>query len=1251
MNLEAMNVTAAQREAITCIDRPLVISAGAGSGKTFTLQQRIVYALSPESGPLLSSVEELCAITFTEKAAAEIKSRVRSALRAEGMRDQALRVDAAWISTIHGMCSRILREHALELGIAPDFVVPSGVDAQEYANEAVSRCLQRADEARLADDADEVGTVGLAGDAGGAGKTRFAGLEQIVQAYGTKASSSSSLPNLIFALIGMAARLPGGFDDISFGPRAMPESSAFCRSIIAACDEALTLDLSKTLFQKVMAIKDELVACLNEQEPLCWEGFLERLGTLSMPRLNGVRDEGVKEAVRGVRRACDEAFVVADLTCGRSFADDLLAFAREVRDEYAKLVRGACALDTDMLLSETYRALREVPGLAEQYRRLFRLVMVDEFQDTNALQTAIIKLVCRDGLENLCTVGDSQQSIYGFQGADVGVYRAHKAEMTSEHVSAKAVQLDENFRSHRDILQFVERVCGATGYFPEPFLALSAGRDEQKLVEKGRHYKAQMPRLSVSLAHVSSKGHIADAHRAAAAEVAAWFSRLREAGHSPQQMAVLFGVTTQMAPYAEALREAGFSCAFSGGSKFFEAEEVRLVGQVLAVCANAENTEALFAVLSSGIFRLCADDFVFLGTKYPQEGASDETVYRADIFLKFLAPPAEGASRRLRFAQEVLQRAWKRVGSVAPHEVVRLLLAESGWFSRCEAQGAQGLALVGNVSKALGIIGEIEQEPGFDMAQVAARFNALSGEKEHMGVLAGKSSESIRLMTVHGAKGLEFPFVAVVDCYGLQNDGGPLVSASVEGRLEASLLPPTDARKSGRKLSELEDCGCETQVKGETAALLNFRRGLDARRADEALAEKRRLFYVAATRASEAMLLSLTVKGDSYAAIHKDIAAALFGDGVFPEEDRLIDYGGSEALQYRFLDVESADGEDGEEAISEEAEGGLCETDANREGAGKGAAARSGADASADNSCEPETYERIVYPIAAPPVPLRSAPLSSPESSFVSYSSLAARHAACEKHGLGRESAENGENGESAEIAGNDKSAEDAQFAEIVRAAELEETARAASLAAGDEEERGAAGFALADADKATDFGTALHRLCQLAALVGEDAARGRIDTMALTYGVNDRQRLAAAFERWLSSDVKRQAWGFARRLPELPFALVLDEQTTLEGEIDLFCDNGPLDEASSHIARNAFIVDYKTGGSPSETPEQLFEKHRLQASCYALAALSAGYREVELHFVRVEQPAADDAYQPQVVSYRFATSDCEGLLHDIKDL
>ncbi|MDO4405115.1 MAG: UvrD-helicase domain-containing protein, partial [Atopobiaceae bacterium] len=150
--IDLAQLNASQRAVVQRLDEPLFVAAGAGSGKTFTLTARLVHALSPGSaadgGRYLDSINQALVITFTEAAALEIKERVRQALRAAGEDDpllyeESLRVDGAWISTIHGMCSRILHRHAIELGIDPEFAVCEGSVAGALYAQALDEVMSQ----------------------------------------------------------------------------------------------------------------------------------------------------------------------------------------------------------------------------------------------------------------------------------------------------------------------------------------------------------------------------------------------------------------------------------------------------------------------------------------------------------------------------------------------------------------------------------------------------------------------------------------------------------------------------------------------------------------------------------------------------------------------------------------------------------------------------------------------------------------------------------------------------------------------------------------------------------------------------------------------------------------------------------------------------------------------------------------------------------------------------------------------------
>ena len=181
------------------------------------------------------------------------------------------------------------------------------------------------------------------------------------------------------------------------------------------------------------------------------------------------------------------------------------------------------------------------------------------------------------------------------------------------------------------------------------------------------------------------------------------------------------------------------------------------------------------------------------------------------------------------------------------------------------------------------------------------------------------------------------------------------------------------------------------------------------------------------------------------------------------------------------------------------------------------------------------------------------------------------------------------------------------------------------------------------DADKATDLGTAFHRLAQQAVCAHNEGAplicpgKSHVDALARHCGLSDLQRirLTEALARWFESDVAARVVTFSRLRAEVPFFVRVGhgvDAPFMEGEIDLLADG--------EDGRTALVVDYKTGGSPGETPAQLHEKHRLQALCYAYALLMQGYESTEFAFVRVEQPDDTKEGQPQQVNYTFTAAD-----------
>ena len=1116
--MDLSKFTPDQAQAITHLDGPLLVCAGAGTGKTFTLTQRITWALAgnPSAGvePFLNSIDEALVITYTEAAASELKSRFRASLRSAGLLDDALKVDAAWISTIHGMCSRILREHALELGMDPEFKIAMGAKSDEVRMRAISEVLR---------ESESEGT--------------YSRLFAEYDTFGVK--------NMLKDMLNQASHQTAGLDAFKLGSKPVYKPSLL-REFDECAHEAAETCAKKTA-EKISLAAEALDECLARGAGL--DEVLGTLASLDLTRLSGEASKDFKQHYSYLK---DLAFCMK----GYELLQLLLDMARRVEAAYQRILQESSLVDMGDLIRKTLKAFDENPRLAAQYTSRFKLIMVDEFQDTSQLQIDMISRIAGEDAARLCTVGDSQQSIYRFQGADVGVYLNHKRDMRES--GAKLVELKDNFRSHADILAFVRRVCGQEGFFAEPFLDLEAGSN-------GRRYCGEGPRVELVYTEFES-GCTDQATLQEARAIAARFRELIDAGQKPSDMVILMGKTTHIQTYAEALREQGIPCMAEGGSHFYESAHVQHCLSLANVLANPFDTKSLMDVLASEVLPVSSDDLLLVSTCCNEQGGCLQRRNMAEAFLDKDFDTSE-ASPLLKHALKVLRKAWRRLGRIAPSELFMSTIADAGWIDRLSEQGIQGQAVIADIVKFVRQIHAFETEDGFGMSQVAEALHAAADtESASAGTLSVEGLQAVRLMTVHRSKGLQFPIVAVTQCFHQsQNSSKSNLFCSVkEGRVYASLLP-----KGARLEGEYSQDDAKDALV-DTCDAVTLHANICAVERDNDHAERRRLFYVAATRASDALIIALgkrRTKNLEYKEIEKNLVDALFAEhGGFPETSGSFEYGGSEPAIYTRFDiykendeVDEGDGLDGEEANPEES--------------------------------AQETFVLLPELVDEKVPPLR---LALRRKDFFSYSSLAA---ASDVHAVQFDSDVNGDE----------------------------------SLAA-------AQPF---DFDRATDFGSALHRTCEWMALckctdehlVDEQALR-----FAEIYGVHNTERLRAAVHRWLDSDIASQAYAFTSCEPELPFAIQV-AGGILEGEIDLLCSNGD---------GHAFIIDYKTGGKDSESPEDLLIKHGLQARCYAYAALTSGYTSVELHFVRVEHENQDESDQPQIVSFSFDKSDFSALKESI---
>ena len=1199
-----------QLQVVKTLDRPLFVSAGAGSGKTFTLTRRIVYALSPESGPFVEHLDQVLAITFTKDAAAEIRDRVRRALIDEGMDEEALTVDDAWISTIHGMCSRILRAHALELGIDPEFTVLT--DTDELMDQAVEHVLGRA---TVPDAAPELA----------------ASLKALYAWYpmageGGPFGAGTTIKGLVRDLLELSSQLPGGMDDVCVA-RGQADTSALADAYRAA------LGASKATTEKAQAALDAIDAF--EASGKTMEDAARLMMSCSMPRASKAFP---KEQVELLKAEAADAFINIVLACGGSALDALVGLARAVEAEYRALKAGQSALDNNDLLRMAYEALRDYPAIRAAYEGRFKMVMVDEFQDTDQMQVDLIRYLTGAGERALCTVGDAQQSIYRFRGAEVEVFRRQERKVGSSaapEVTAVAdapagelVKLVRNFRSHDEVLRYVARVFdGDTGGLMQGFLDLEPSDDrEDKLKVKASRRQALLV----------AGGSTQERTQAKARAIAERFQALVKAGQSQGSMVLLLGRMTNADVYAQAFRDQGLDCVIAGGSVFAQAAEVQTVRALVCALANpADTAQGLMPLLASPMFALGAQEFLVLATKLDEQtGETSRRNIDAGIMNDSDVPGLQNLPLVTR-AREVLRYALRRVGRDSFAAIARDAVNASGWFVRLAQRGPEGKAIAANVLKALDAVAEAEAELGNSPRSIALAFDRFLAGKEAPGALNEEGDGAVRIMTVHASKGLEYPVVAVAECFGVRKPSGAAQMGRVEGGAQVVALP---ARFDGVKLAdgtfvkgddvkkqfehafkgkgtslwlppELMEDVCATGSPAEAFARL---------RNDDlqlSLEERARLLYVAMTRARELVILAMDagVSRGKVPAPTFDVETDLTYDvlrRILPadsldmpqlDSDRLV-FDNSRPGDYELISL--ADFTFGEQAFEANAsldvEGRLVRGDADA----ADNAARSTVPGPADP--KPDSFE-LVYPQA---VGVRMGICPYPMRDSYSYSSIAAAlHAETED-----------------------------------RAAE----AHVPMDEAGDDAESD--GSEMTDADVAAvepagnpmALGSAFHAACQWLIEMGADALpAARADALARLWRLTpeQRERFDVALNRWLKSAVRADllAWPCVRA--EVPFFSLGCEDEDIarygayaEGAIDALATN-PADPS------RALVIDYKTGGTPDETPDQLLEKHALQARVYADVLHKAGFEAVTVKFVRAEQPDPAifvEPAEPQVVTYNF---------------
>ena len=780
---EALELTSAQRAAgVDRIGESLALLSGAGCGKTFVLARRFTELLragEPDPGEAMA---RLVALTFTEKAALEMSQRVRSMLTSQAeaatgpMRNRLLRwideLPEARISTIHGFCSALLRSRAVEAGVDPNFAVcADSLLAGRLAAEAADRALLEAVEDQRED---------------AAGLLESYTFDRVVKAVTVLLDRRTAVAPDDYAdgqrIVERWGRQVSLLRDEAW--RRMDDDAPLRRML----DELAGFHCSDDA-DRLLPLRDELLDAagwiLADRAERTVESFARvcdvRAGNCGSDRnWGGERGSAkcVRDAMKDLARAIGAYALHAedlgeqDRRAAGSLAS-LVRLAGEAGAIYTAEKRARGLLDFTDLLEQADRLLRTRPGVRKALAGRIGQLLIDECQDTDAFQTSLLgELVFGSGAEaplrppagRLFIVGDAMQSIYRFRGAQVEVF----SEMCARMGPGNTERLGVSFRTHGAGVAFVNELFG------------KVMGDDYSPIEAHRTACPDGPSVEILLA--GSDGPISHAPEATAAQAAVTAQRIGDMidnserivwdRHAEQwrpvragDVAILFARMTNSLEYERQLQRRGVPYYVVAGSGFFRRQEVLDVLNALAVVDNAFDDVAFVGVLRSSLFGLDDNSLMHLAEAvdppYLPALAAAEADGQLDDMLG--EPMGQWPLDVLKDAVALLERLRKLKDAVGVEGIIERLLAATGYEATLLAQ-PQGKRMLGNVRLLLErarAAGEQGTAPADFLTQM--KELVLHEARYEQAPVAGEAENVVRIMTIHKAKGLEFPVVVIPD--------------------------------------------------------------------------------------------------------------------------------------------------------------------------------------------------------------------------------------------------------------------------------------------------------------------------------------------------------------------------------------------------------------------------------------------------------------------------------------------------------
>ena len=842
-------LTPQQQQAVNDRGGKLLVSAAAGSGKTKVLVDRLMrYLLDPEAP---ANLDEFLIITYTKAAAAELRGKIAAKLTEHLAQDpqnrhlqhQMQRLYLTKISTVHAFCADILREYAYRLDIAPDFRVADENECVQLRDNCMSRMLDGAYD-HAYEDLDFRAFV----DSQGLGRDDRLVPEILLKVYDSARCHldpedwlQSCVQNADVAGLEDAAQTV-------WGQYLMADLMDYLDLQIEAMASCAALATQSPGMEKPAALLLDTVYQLQTLRGCTrWDDVVNHkdidYGTLRFSK--NITDPMLAERIKAVRTACKKglekklrsfadrsAQVFSDMGQSASAVRGMAALVRRFSDSYQKAKKSRRILDFGDLEHQTLDLLlgKSRSGITAAAREIgsrFREIMVDEYQDSNAVQDAIFSALTQQR-QNCFMVGDVKQSIYQFRLADPGIFlEKYNAYVPAEQAQAgqgRKIMLSSNFRSGGAVLAGVNDVFRCC--MSQRVGGLTYG-EEEALREGIPHTPLDEPEVELLALQVQETTYLEEAQM-----VAQRITELLDGKHYvrqgdalrpivPEDIAILLRSPGSVGiHFQNALAGYGIRCVSGGGEDLLQTEEIAVLRAFLQTISNPRQDIPLIAVLASPVFGFTADDLAAL-----RSGRRYGSVYDALTIWD-----TEKAKNFLQTLDILRREARMQRLAVLLEKIFALTRMDSVY-----AAMPGGEAKKANLQTFYALAVSYEKSGRRDLEQFLEHLSSLE-EKGLIAAGENSAAGSVTLMSIHKSKGLEFPVVIVAGLSRTFNRESTRAQVLCDQTL-------------GLGLSAVDE---KNRVRYPTIA----KKAIAVKITADSLSEEMRVLYVALTRARDRLIMT-----------------------------------------------------------------------------------------------------------------------------------------------------------------------------------------------------------------------------------------------------------------------------------------------------------------------------------------------------------------------------------------------------------